>query len=212
MKLTVENVSFSYDRKVPVLSKVSLEAADGRPVAVMAPSGAGKTTLLRLICGLEKPQEGRILLCQQEEGKENQREAGQFRCSVVFQEDRLFPGFSVYENLKIVKKDLQREEAAALLEKLQMEEAYLDKNVMELSGGQKRRTALARALLYEAPVVLMDEPFTGLDKKSKQAVIDTVRTSCEKRILILATHQEEEARASFAQIFRLTDRQAPPSR
>ena len=145
-------------------------------------SGIGKTTLFRIILGLEKVEEGTIQ-------KEKQLEL----CSVVFQENRLLEQLTVENNLKIVcKNKRKREEIKELLLYLGLKGCEKQR-VSTLSGGMKRRVAIARALLFEAPVFLLDEPFQGLDSKTKQQVMQLVKQKMQGKIVLLITHEKEEA-------------------
>ena len=162
------------------------------PVGVyclMAPSGAGKTTLLRILLGLEKPDSGQVQIPSP--------------VTAVFQENRLCDAFSPLDNvLMAAGKSLDRQTAYSELCRLLPEEAILRPS-STLSGGMKRRVAIARALLAPSQAIIMDEPFTGLDEETKQTVIDYVKEKTAGKLLLITTHQEEEAAALGGQIVRI---------
>lgn len=145
------------------------------PAVLWAPSGWGKTTLLRILMGLETPTAGRV--------------QGAGRVSAVFQEDRLCPQLTAVQNVLLVLPD-DRQEAAIRQDfaRLGLDEAALALPARKLSGGQKRRTALLRALWAPGDTLLLDEPFTGMDPAAIQASIALLRERVEGRPVLLATH------------------------
>lgn len=192
--VTLTNITKSYKEK-QIIDGLSYQFAAGSKTAVVAPSGKGKTTLLRLIAGLEKPDKGTI----------HYEKA--LHASAVFQEDRLFEYASSFENLKAVlpaglysEQDICRELAAVGLK----EAAY--RRVSLLSGGMKRRTAIVRAMIMPGNLLLLDEPFKGLDEALKQQVMHYVRERIEGRTFILVTHDWTEAEFFQADILNLCDR------
>ena len=156
------------------------------PAVLWAPSGWGKTTLLRILMGLETPTAGRV--------------QGAGRVSAVFQEDRLCPQLTAVQNVLLVlpddrqeaaiRQDFARQEAAMRQDfaRLGLDEAALALPARKLSGGQKRRTALLRALWAPGDTLLLDEPFTGMDPAAVQASIALLRERVEGRPVLLATH------------------------
>lgn len=157
----------------------------GGRYALVGESGSGKTTFLRLLSGLETPDGGKILWQEMP------------RISMVFQEDRLCEAFTAEENIWLI---LRRGEVSteavrqALLEVLPSD--CLGKPVGQLSGGQKRRVAIVRAMLAPGTnVLLLDEPFTGLDEETKIQVMAYVKRQQRGRLLLLATHDREEIAA-----------------
>ena len=154
-RVTVRDLTKSYGDSL-VLDHVSLNLESGCPCCLMAPSGAGKTTLFRILMGLETADSGTI------EGLEGRS------FSAVFQEDRLLEGYTVLQNIRFVTgRGYPAHELTAIIKHLLPEDS-LKKPVSEFSGGMKRRTAILRAILAPADIVLMDEPFTGLDPDTKQ--------------------------------------------
>lgn len=191
MKIEVKNLSFSYGEQT-VLRAVNLEFDSRQPVVLLGGSGQGKTTLLRLLAGLLKPQSGQI------DGID-----ASTRIAVMFQEDRLFPQLSVWKNLKLIRPDLTEEQAAGILKELDLAADVLQQLPKELSGGMRRRAALARALLFEADMVLMDEPFQGLDVHTRQYALQAVRKWTKGRPLLLISHEPSDAQALGARTVQI---------
>ena len=171
-----------------VLSNLSGTIPGGRVTAVMGASGRGKTTLLRLLCGLLQPDSGSI------------SGLNGYIPSVVFQEDRLMMSLSVRDNLAVVLKAGQLQQAEGLLEKLGMP-GIMSKRISKLSGGMARRVALTRALLYPGDLLLMDEPFKGLDEPMKERAARVIKERVSGLIpetigcatTVLVTHDPLEA-------------------
>lgn len=179
-QITGEHLWKSYGG-VEVLRDVSLTVTEGEPVCLMAPSGAGKTTLLRILMGLERPDRGKVTAppgC---------------RWAAVFQEDRLLEHLDAMGNLRFaLGPALEAERARTLLEELGLGEAGT-KQVRDYSGGMKRRLALARALLAPSDVLVLDEPFTGLDGDNRLRALDCVRRAAEDKPVLLVTHDPRDA-------------------
>ncbi len=179
--IILKDITKSYGENL-VLDKVSFILSSNQPIALMGKSGIGKTTLFRIILGLETIDAGIIQ-------KEKQLE----RSSVVFQENRLLEQLTVEKNLKIVcRTKKQREEIEELLSCLGLKGCAKQK-VNTLSGGMKRRVDIGRAILFDAPILLLDEPFQGLDVKTKQQVMQLVKETMKGKIVLLITHEKEEA-------------------
>ncbi len=188
MEIQVERLCKAYHGK-SVLREVSFTAGMG-VTAVMAPSGAGKTTLLRILMGLERPDSGSV-------------SPSGLRWSAVFQEDRLLEGQSAMGNLRFaLGPALQVPKALELLEELGLDGAA-DQRVGEFSGGMKRRLALCRALLAPGDALALDEPFTGLDQKSRERCLALLRQEGTRRPLVLVTHDPSDALALDAAVVRL---------
>lgn len=181
--LQVEHLSKSYssgDQIYPVLKDVSLEVKKGEFVAVMGPSGSGKTTLLNCISCFIPHEQGEILLAGNDISSLDGEELARVRnCQMgfVFQDFMLLDGLSVFENIclpQIIahRPVTQMEEKARNISRLFGIEKILEKYPAEISGGEKQRTAVARALMNQPYVILADEPTGNLDSKSCKAVID----------------------------------------
>lgn len=192
MSLEICNITKSFDG-LKVLENVNLTLEEQNIYCLMGASGSGKTTLFRIIMGLEHPDFG---LVKGTEGK---------RFSAVFQENRLCEAYTPLENVLITaKRGVTAKEAKSELCRLLPEEAIL-RPVFTLSGGMKRRTAICRAILACYDILLMDEPFTGLDEITRQEVICYIREKTAKKLVILSTHQEEDVEALGAKLIRLKE-------
>ena len=145
----------------------------------MAPSGAGKTTLLRILMGLEQADGGTV------GGLEG------LRLSAVFQEDRLCERLDPVANIRLVNPGLSRETVLRALEGVGLD-GCAGQKAEELSGGMRRRVAILRALLAPYDLLLLDEPFRGLDRKTKALVMEDTRRRCEGRTVLLVTHDPTE--------------------
>ena len=198
--LSIRHLTKTYGEET-VLKDLSLELFFGRSYCLMAPSGAGKTTLFRILMGLEEPDAG----CIELERTDSSCMTGlaRLRISAVFQEDRLLEGLTALQNLRLVTGPrIPSAELRAALLRLLPEEA-LAKPVAEFSGGMKRRTAILRALLAPSDLIIMDEPFTGLDRETKLTVMDLIREYTRGKLLLVSTHSEEDVSLLGAELIRL---------
>lgn len=179
------DVSFGYGKKT-VFSHLFLSVKQGEQIALMGPSGCGKSTLLQLIAGLERLSGGSGTLTVNAK-----------KIAYAFQEPRLFPWLTVEENLKPILPDgadkLLIQDTLEALGLSDVAKLYPD----QLSGGMASRVSLARALLYDADLILLDEPFTALDQETKEKIIPYLKEIFEKRntTVLLVTHQSSEAEA-----------------
>lgn len=180
--IRIENLCKRYGDQL-VLDRFSLSLQDGEKIAIMGESGRGKTTLLRIIAGLEKPEAGTVSGFNKEE------------IAYVFQEPRLFESLSVIKNLTVVSSQPARtaeKKAKELLLAVGLENAA-EKYPDELSGGMKQRLALARAFMVDRPILLLDEPFSSLDKDTRNAIIDFVKEQAKNKTVIMVTHDSNDA-------------------
>ena len=179
--MKIENLCKSFDGKM-VLDHVSLTLESGGTACLMAPSGRGKTTLLRCIAGLEAPDSGQITDLPE-------------RIAYVFQEDRLCDGFSAVDNIRLVTgKALGEGEIRRHLEELGLA-GSLDQPVRELSGGMRRRVVISRAVCFGADLLLLDEPFKGLDDEARQQTADYILRHRGAAAILCVTHDREDAAA-----------------
>ena len=198
MTIEARNLSFRYGDK-PVLKEVSFALTSGRFHALLGPNGAGKSTLFGLLTRLLALQQGDILLAGQSLKK--QPAEAMRKIGVVFQQNALDLDLTVRQNLQYhaALHGLSRKEARARGDRELERFGLLDRAseaVRQLNGGHRRRVEIARALLHEPSLLLLDEPTVGLDVASRKALNEYVRTLCEEDGLTLlwATHLIEEVR------------------
>lgn len=179
------NLNKSYGKE-KVFHNLNINFIKDKITVITGPSGCGKTTLLNIISGIEKNYSGEIILRDK-------------TISYIFQEDRLIPYLTVEQNIAfILKSTMKKEEIDKVINKylkiVKLVE-YKDKFPDKLSGGMKRRVSIARAFAYKSSLLLMDEPFNGLDDKLKMEIIkDFFKLYNEnKRTVILVTHNMKEA-------------------
>lgn len=163
--------------------------------ALLAKSGAGKTSLLKILAGLDTDFEGAI------HSKENTRP----KVGFAFQEPRLLPWMSVLDNLLLVNADPLQ--CCSMLEQLDLSDAA-EQYPKELSGGMQKRVSLARALLFDPEILLLDEPFSSVDAVTAELLMDVIRAEQQQkpRITVLVTHDVNEAIALADRIIVLTGR------
>ena len=169
-RLTAGHICKSFGNQ-QIISDFCAVYQAGETYVLSGPSGSGKTTLLHILAGLLRPDSGSV------EGIGN--------CSMVFQEDRLCMDYSAVKNVELITGDAARAEEA--LRKL-LEQSALHKPCRELSGGMKRRVALVRAMEAESNYILLDEPFTGLDSRSRALAEEYIRERQRGRTVIMVTH------------------------
>ena len=193
MTLELQNISKSFDG-LPVLRNLNLSFHQGQCYCLMSPSGSGKTTLLRILMGLEQPDQGMVLA----DGKP--QDMNSLTVSAVFQEDRLLEGYDVLTNLRFVcRQRLSDAELSAYAATLLPQNA-LSQPVCEFSGGMKRRLSLLRALLVPFDLLILDEPFNGLDSENRKKAAALVRNRAQNKILLFAAHTKEDAALLGAEI------------
>ncbi len=210
-RLSFENVSHSFAGNGETLSGVSLTAEPGEVLCLLGPSGSGKTTLLRIAAGIEAQTSGRILMNDREiAGPSVFLPPEKRSIGLVFQDFALFPHLTILENVRFGLTALPREdarkEAEIALSRVGLLH-YADTYPHLLSGGEQQRVALARALAPRPAVLLMDEPFSGLDSRLKDAVrAETLAILRESRATaIVVTHDAEEAMRMGDRIALLRD-------
>lgn len=206
MFLTIKDLALFFGEK-QILDIDEIAIQEGELVTLLGPSGCGKSTLLRCITGLEKPKRGEIILDGQaiSDQPTKDREIG-----FVFQNYALFPTMTVFENVafglqvqKMPKSQVQ-EKVLKILDLVDMTE-QAEKNVQQLSGGQKQRVALARSLVTEPKVLLLDEPLSALDARIRKQLQRDLRHIQQKlgMTMIFVTHDQEEAMRISDRIFIL---------
>lgn len=187
--IVLKDITKSYGEKT-ILQGFSQTFEDGARYAILAPSGRGKTTLLRLILGLETPDAGTVTGVPE-------------RKAAVFQEDRLCRNLTVMGNLRIaLGRNASQDAIAKVLSQLGIWDA-VNLPASQLSGGMARRVALARAILAQPELLVLDEPFTGLDEDNRRKALDAIRAYPKEAIVLLVTHSREDAEALGAEIIEI---------
>jgi NitT/TauT family transport system ATP-binding protein len=187
MDIQMVNVSKTFDKN-QVLKCVNLTFAEGKMTCLMGASGVGKTTVINLLMGLVRQDSGEIF------GLENKRP------TVVFQEDRLIEHWDSIDNVKLVcNKQTTKKMVEEAFLRVGLED-YRNKPVRKLSGGMRRRVAIVRALLAPGNLVMMDEPFKGLDENLKKNVMAYVCEITKGKTVIIVTHDKEEAKLMEANL------------
>lgn len=196
MSLVIKKLNVKL-QKEDILHEVNMEIKEGEFISLLGASGCGKSTLLKSIAGLIEIESGEIFL---EEKSIKDIPPEKRGTVIVFQDLRLFPHMTVEKNiafsmeLKKIPKKIQKERVSQLLKEVQLE-GYEKRRIREMSGGQLQRVALARALAAEPRVLLLDEPFSGLDAKLRIEMARLVKKLHQTRYLttILVTHDKQEA-------------------
>ena len=197
-RLTFEDVSRNFGDMV-ALDQVSLDVAPGEVLCLLGPSGCGKTTLLRIAAGVERPDSGRVLLDEQEVAGPNRFVPPEKRgVGLMFQDYALFPHLTILDNVAFGLRSLSRAEAKAealaALQRVGLGH-YAGEYPHILSGGEQQRVALARAIAPRPGVVLMDEPFSGLDSRLRESMREETLAIMHEThaTAIIVTHDAEEA-------------------
>ena len=200
--IEIKNIHKSFGQ-LEVLKGIDLSIKKGEIVSIVGPSGAGKTTLLQIIGTLDKPNEGEVMINDTNISKLSNNKLSDFRnqhIGFVFQLHQLLPEFTALENIMIpafiggVSKSVAKQKAEELLEFMQLKDrAHHKPN--ELSGGEKQRVAVARALINNPEVILADEPSGSLDSKNKRELHQLFFDLRDKygQTFVIVTHDEELA-------------------
>jgi len=209
--MEIEDLSKQFSQKI-IFSAINIKISKGEIVALLGPSGCGKSTLLRMISGLESVEEGSISFSDAEEAGMVSG-AGNIRQSVglIFQKPVLFPHLNVAGNIilgmsKPPSRKLRNEVAEKYLEDVGLS-GFAKKSVETLSGGEAQRVCLVRALISEPKLLLLDEPFSSLDVKSRRKIaIETKQILKKKGISALhVTHDPEEAKLISDRVIKWQD-------
>ena len=195
--LEISNLSHAYSKDSKSVTGINLNILPGERVAILGPSGCGKSTLLRLIAGLERPSEGEIKIKGIEvSSKEILVPPEKRNVGLVIQDKALFPHLSVYANICFgIRKNKTKDDIASELLNLFKIEELKNKYPHEISGGEQQRVALARSLATNPDVLMLDEPFSALDKELKQNIYSEISAvfSEKKSTILLVTHDQNEA-------------------
>ncbi len=203
-QLILKNISKRFDGTGrAAVENVTLTVREGGLLALLGPSGCGKTTVLRMIAGFEAPTGGTIQIGERCLASDDTMEAPEHRnMAMVFQSYALWPHMSVAENVGYPLKvrrlgtEEQRSRVASALAAVRLD-AYADRRPADLSGGQRQRVALARCLVTDPDVVLLDEPLANLDRHLRQEMEETFREFHQRSgaTMIYVTHDQAEAMA-----------------
>ncbi|MBW8348307.1 ABC transporter ATP-binding protein [Bacillus sp. IITD106] len=190
--LAVQNITRTFNDGKAGFRNVTFSIEEGEVIGILGTSGCGKSTLLRVLSGLDKEYEGQFSFSKRTVG-------------MMFQEPRLMPWLTVYENICFGVQKGQKNELAEELLKLVGLAEFADHHPKDLSGGMAQRTAIARSLITEPDVLLLDEPFSALDAFTKMQLQDLLLSIWQKRqtTTILVTHDIDEALYLANRIFIL---------
>lgn len=192
-----------------------LQVEQGERLAIIGESGAGKSTLLNLIAGFETPASGQILL---NDCDHTQTQPAERPVSMLFQDNNLFPHLTVAQNIGLALAPslslnaTQQQQVREIAEKMGIE-PLLSRRADQLSGGQKQRVALARTLLRNKPILLLDEPFSALDPIRRHELQQFILDICIERNLtfLMVTHQLEETKNLFTRVVEIREGKVFPS-
>ncbi len=204
--LQIDNVSHSYDNKILSIKDISFDLKEGEVLSLLGPSGCGKSTLLRLIAGFEIPKRGEIMLRNQIISSSKWIKSPEKRgMGFVFQSYALFPNLNIVENINFGSQN-KKNKFEEIIEEMNLIE-LLYKYPHELSGGEQQRVALARSIISEPSLILLDEPFSSLDTRLKDKIRDKMLHLIKKRNIssILVTHDSEDAMYLSDRIVVLND-------
>lgn len=189
MDLQLVHISKAFGQK-QVLNNINITFHEGQIHCLLGASGIGKTTVLNLLMGICKPDEGMII------GQQGQ-------ISAVFQEDRVIEHWDAFKNVRLVcRKSITDTEIEQNFKKVGLIDIK-GKPVNALSGGMRRRVAIVRSMLADGNLILMDEPFKGLDMECKRQVIEYIKEEAKGKTLIVVTHEAEDVVQLEAEIIQL---------
>ncbi|HHJ7990925.1 TPA: ATP-binding cassette domain-containing protein, partial [Streptococcus pyogenes] len=170
-----------------IFTDLNLTFEAGKSYALIGGSGSGKSTLLHIIGRLEKIDNGKVLVDEQDIWKIKERTFFKNIIGYVFQNYSLIENKTVYDNLKLINKD--KKKISAVLEKVGLSSDYLNQKIYELSGGQAQRVAIARMLMKPRKIILADEPTGALDGEIGKEIINLLLSeTAENKYVIIATH------------------------
>lgn len=204
--LELQQIKKSFGTK-DVLKDIHLTLPKGQIMSLLGPSGCGKTTLLNIILGLEQQSSGKIIWDGVDISQKPMQERG---FNIVFQDFALFPHLNAYDNiiygLRNQKKGIDENHVQEYIEFLELS-PHLKKKVHELSGGQKQRVSIARTLVMQPDILLMDEPLSALDGVIKETIKERIQSISREFNLttIIVTHDPEEALTLSDQVVILND-------
>ena len=197
--LSIQNASYKYSDASDdeyALRDVSYDFEKGKVYAIRGRSGTGKTTLLSLISGLERCSEGKIIFDGKDLKNINLDYYRSHDIGIVFQSYNLLPFMTVRENIILsmdasgVKIDNKKDAALNLMKSVGLKEAYADRNVLRISGGEQQRVAIARSLSYNPKMIVADEPTGNLDKQTEIEILEIFKKLAHEdgKCVIIVTH------------------------
>lgn len=178
--ISLKNISHKFN-DLQVLSDISFNIEENEIVSIMGPSGCGKSTLLKIIAGLIKAERGEVIgICS--------------GISFVFQDDRLLPWKTTWQNISLVKDTEEVEKIKSLIQDVGLQ-GFENYKSFQLSGGMRKRCGVARAFYYDGDLLLMDEPFSGLDYYKRREMLQMLLNVWNKRkqSVVFITHEVDEA-------------------
>ncbi|MDY7020948.1 MAG: ABC transporter ATP-binding protein, partial [Cyanobacteriota bacterium] len=209
MTLQLQNLRKQFSSSVVPVKDISIDVKDGEFLTLLGPSGCGKSTLLRLIAGLEQPSQGKVII----NGKDvTSIPPGKRNIAMVFQSYALYPHLSIFENIsaalklrKVPKDEIQRR-VHDVAQRLGLEH-LLTRKPVQLSGGQRQRVALARSLVRNPDIFLLDEPLSNLDALLREQVRADLKQLFESqnKPVVYVTHDQIEAMTLSDKIAVLSD-------
>lgn len=209
--IKLNHLGFDYDK---MAMEFDLKVSKGEKIGIIGASGAGKSSLLNLIAGFEQAKSGQIWLNGE---NHSHTEPHQRPVSMLFQEHNLFPHLSVQQNMalgispKLKLNSQQQQQLESVAQSVGLSH-FLSDFPPALSGGQKQRVALARCLLRDQPILLLDEPFSALDPQLRQEMLELVlKLSQQKQLtLLLVTHQPNELIGKMDRIIQIEQGKIKP--
>lgn len=189
MSIKISNLYKSYGDNT-IYNNFSISFPSEGIYTLTGPSGCGKTTLFNIISGIDNDYKGSVIINRNS------------KISVVFQEDRLLPWFNAEKNISIVNTEMDKAEINKILHLLDLDGTN-DKYPDELSGGMKRRIAIARALAYSGDIYLLDEPFKGLDQKIKTKLIEYFEQLGRTKLILHITHELSEVKELKSNLIKM---------
>ena len=197
IQLSNINKSFDNSKKIKVLKKISFKFKKGKIYSLMGPSGSGKSTLLNLLSLIDRPSSGSILLENKLINFNNSNSNDILRAKkigIIYQQDNLLPDFTAIENIYLAglsagnSKEISKSKAKNLLKKVGLTKRT-DHFPSELSGGEKQRISIARALINDPQIILADEPTGSLDLETAKGIFELLKNQLNSnRLIIFATH------------------------
>ena len=214
--IELKNVNKYYNSNGTItvaLRNVNLKLSKGEIVAITGPSGAGKSTLLNVICGVDKYEEGEIYFKGEETSYFNQNDMDVFRknhIGFIYQSYNIIDSYTVLENvmlplvLKGEKYEVAKEKALHYIEKVGLSHR-IDNKGIKLSGGEKQRCVIARALAQDFEILACDEPTGNLDSETGKQIIELIKEVAEDRLVLIVTHNYDQVKDIVTRTIKVND-------